>query len=711
MSTAKFIDLWAPPPGYRVASILATTYHLNADFLEEDLLPVALGLRVPSARGREFRVDLEHALQDVDVTIYLHPDGYQPGYRRSPRIDLIPLPENHTHKLHAKVSLLRFAPEGGGAPANQIVRLVVGSANLTNSGYRNNIEVCVAVDDAPGGDAASATAVRDAQKWLAETVRPSTEQARAQHRYMQAVFEARPTPASRGSMTFVGLPQRGGLANILSAIDAGQIKTLTIASPFWPTGDEPRDVVAKLSDACGGLPGLIRLVGPARSVDGTWCPEMPPALLRAFIEQGSRVEVAYANPSFGCFRDVSSSEEESDEYQKVDNTRSVLLASRPLHAKILHLQGTHADILAMGSFNFTRKGLGITAGASNTEAGMVWKLPKLTAGAIFDFASDWRAVGAQPELLVCSPPLMEGNQEQPWPAFLHAVRASRESITIEGDGASWPAEVRFSMQDIRSRLVSAEFEFDAWTISKPPAGEDVHQTLPLFASWIQNEAYRHLAGYPPLADLEITLKWGQLSAAVPVVFVDKHEFPVVERLHRENERALIDWFLGLRPTGESEWDGFAHGIDAVLAEQPPVAGETTGILSYLVRDFVHALPGVRARLQEGGATEPGLRATLLGPRSPARLAEEILAAWKHPKPGEPRKTDVAAAFQLAELRRLVECTSLPELPDRDTERLRAACLQRIDAVFAQVTSRLGSCVDPALREYLDLSRRAEHATA
>lgn len=41
MSTSRLLDLWAPPLGYRLSSVVATTYQLQADFIEEDLLPVA----------------------------------------------------------------------------------------------------------------------------------------------------------------------------------------------------------------------------------------------------------------------------------------------------------------------------------------------------------------------------------------------------------------------------------------------------------------------------------------------------------------------------------------------------------------------------------------------------------------------------------------------------------------------------------------------
>ncbi len=175
MKARRLLELWEPPQGYRLASAMATTYELQADFLEEDLLPVALDLRLPAARGREFRLELERALQDTEVSVFFHPGRYQAGLRRSPRIDLVPIPEGRYPKLHAKVAMLRFVSPAAPEPTSQVVRLVVGSANLTSPGFRSNIEVGAAIDDAPGATAEAATAVRDAVSWLEGLVGETTE--------------------------------------------------------------------------------------------------------------------------------------------------------------------------------------------------------------------------------------------------------------------------------------------------------------------------------------------------------------------------------------------------------------------------------------------------------------------------------------------------------------------------------------------------------
>ena len=717
MSTTRLLDLWAPPLGYRLSSVVATTYQLQADFIEEDLLPVALGLRQSPARGREFRIELEKALQDAEITVYLHPDGYTPGLRRSPRVDLVPVPEARLRKLHAKVALLLFVPEQGGAPADRMVRLVTGSANLTTSGYRHNIELAVALDDAPGAEPVIATAVRDAAEWLRQILPPDTEQTRSQHRALQAVFRARPVPSVRTGLEFVGLPRAGGLIQALSAMDLGTVHTLTAASPFWPTGEHADDIASSVLAACRGVPDLVRLVGPCRAVDERLYAEMPPMLLQSLTDRGvERLEVSYASPGFGCAPERAEPQEDEGEYDSIGaGTGSAFSAWRPLHAKALLLEGSKASALAMGSFNFTRRGLGLHDSASNTEAGVIWCVPSKSTGQLqqaMGFSGPWRKVEGALDELVVPPGPMEGESGQHWPSFIRSIRASRSALIIESDDAGWPTDIKVSMRDIRSRLVQLERNFDHWVIPQCIAGESIRVELPLIASWIGEEGHQALSRYPALPDLEVLLEWDDQRTVLPVVFIDKHEFPVVERTSREDERMLLDWFLGLRPSDETDADGYGHGFDPGAGD--PVSepgGESAGILSYLIRDFVHALPGIRAQLEEGASTETGLRTALLGPRSPAKLADEIFDAWAKPIQGRPKKTDVAITFQLIELRKLVEHISLSELPDGMTEQLRSQCLSRIDKVLATVVKEFKQPLEPVFGTYLRSRGRGSHATA
>jgi hypothetical protein len=216
--------------------------------------------------------------------------------------------------------------------------------------------------------------------------------------------------------------------------------------------------------------------------------------------------------------------------------------------------------------------------------------------------------------------------------------------------------------------------------------------LPLVASWTSAAGQKLGERYPILADLELHLAWYGGEAIVPVVFDEKHLFPVVEKATREDERALIDWFLGLRPEFDAEAVGFGHGIDPVEGI-PPERGAGGDILSYLVRDFVHALPGIRAGLAEASMTETGLRTALLGTRSPVALARAVVDGLRRPPPGSLRKTQIATIFELVELLRVVEDAALQDLADGATPRIRLMAVTELRSLLAEVIA-----IDPGVKE-------------
>lgn len=703
MTARRLLELWEPPQGYRLASAIATTYELQADFLEDDLLPVALALRTPPARGREFRIELERALQDTEISVFFHPGRYQPGLRRSPRVDLVPLPEGRFPKLHAKIALLRFIASESPSPASQLVRLIVSSANLTASGYRSNIEVAAAVDDAPGSSAEAATVVRDAIAWFEGLVGPSSEQVTRQLRDIKAIFARRRIKESRELVRFLGLPSNGGLPALMKPNDSHSSSTLTLASPFWPTGDDLSDVANALKRLCGGTIDSVRLIGPPNiGDDGSIHPVIPAALVSALLASGTKVFVAAADHKHGCGTEGNSDEE--GEFDAVAGSHGVSVeGSRALHAKVLIAEDTKTTRVAIGSFNLTRRGMGLVPNA-NVEAGLLWTLPKADAKSldhVVSFAAAWRQVDRAPVEFVVEPGERTSDDEGGWPTFLLSLRARRAALEIKGETATWPTAVTIRMRDIRGRLLGEEKWFDTWMIEPPKsAGSVFTVTMDLRASWLEQEPKAPRTLWTALPDLEAEIAWNGQTTIVPVIFEDKHLFPVVEGRVREDEQTLIAWFLGLRSAGEVEDGGFGHSIDPVSAsaEEPT---PTSDILSYLIRDFVHALPGIKGRLADAGLTETGLRAALLGNRSPIELAREACRAFKEKEKGKPRKTIVATAFQLTELRRLLETVTLPDFSGGISEIIRKEALLEIHSLLAEVLESLPPAKQSTvLRRYL-----------
>ena len=401
------------------------------------------------------------------------------------------------------------------------------------------------------------------------------------------------------------------------------------------------------------------------------------------------MEVAAADPGFGCV--TADDDADEGEFDAVaERRRSNPQGSRSLHAKALLAVGGKTTRLAIGSFNLTRKGLGLVRN-SNAEAGLLWSLPNDEASGlegVISFGTAWRTVTRKPEEFVVEPGDYDGDNEGGWPTFILSLRAKRDELLVEGDSGTWPRKVVIRMRDLRSRLLNQEQWFDPWTV-RAPTGTDgaFSASTPLKASWLEQSAARDGQPWPALPDLEAEVSWDGNAATLPVVFEDKHLFPVVESRTREDEQSLVAWFLGLRPAGEKEDEGLGHSIDPIRGKsEPPPAPDN--ILSYLVRDFVHALPGIRNRLIDAGMTETGLRAALLGTRSPVELARESLRAWRTPQPDKPRKTTVATAFQLVELRRLLQTVPLPELADGVADALRKEAIAMVSSALDEVITEL-----------------------
>jgi hypothetical protein len=122
-------------PGKPVAC-LATTYTFSAELLETDLLPRFLGLEFdPAGRVPSFVVEREEALSQITSTVLV--DQAKVDVRQTTlRWDQVPVRVPRGIQ-HAKVTLLAW---------ERLVRLIVGSANLTVPGYRHNREVAGMLD-------------------------------------------------------------------------------------------------------------------------------------------------------------------------------------------------------------------------------------------------------------------------------------------------------------------------------------------------------------------------------------------------------------------------------------------------------------------------------------------------------------------------------------------------------------------------------------
>jgi len=115
---------------------LATTYSFEAEYFERYLVPRFLGLEFdPAESGESFLVEREEKLSFTQVIVLVNAAHYDPR-QASPRWLQLPV-RVPNGVLHAKVTLLVW---------KNLIRVILGSANLTRAGYRHNREVASVLD-------------------------------------------------------------------------------------------------------------------------------------------------------------------------------------------------------------------------------------------------------------------------------------------------------------------------------------------------------------------------------------------------------------------------------------------------------------------------------------------------------------------------------------------------------------------------------------
>jgi hypothetical protein len=350
----RLLDYYLPPQeGFALESLVATTYQVDFEFLEEELLAASLGVRAPTSRMRAFRSELERRLQRADVTVLYDLAGCERLARLSPRIDPVPVAPR---KLHGKVTVQMWTrPETDRTlPPSRRLRLVVGSANLTRKGFRENYE-CVTALDFGGRSSASPPPLLAALAFLRElSAESESEQLRRQLRQFEAEA-AKLVPRERQGdepLRFVrGEEVVGALREAWQAVSSKAPRTVQIISPFWPEGDQAGEWLARLVSGFG-LPESVELVcrGAPDPVGRAWFPEFDGAAAKDLrVRLGCRLALRAARPDFGTEPDSSSDEGDETEDQelvrKIGPPAAPAGAQRALHAKMIVLTGPEGTVL------------------------------------------------------------------------------------------------------------------------------------------------------------------------------------------------------------------------------------------------------------------------------------------------------------------------------------------------------------------------------
>ena len=323
-------------------ALLATTFDLSPEFVDIDFLPSIL--RLPSFDNRRVRsrVLLEGQLAEMSSVAMLMEARRFQGRPRSMRVDVRPARKSGAGVLHAKVVLVVH---------DDAVRLVVGSANLTTSGYRENREVALALR-ADRKRPEEAALVRQALAEMPTLLKPWwSEAAERVHKQALAVLEALKAPTETDDAAFVwGGGERALWRRVLELWPNGEpVQRIRIVSPFWSdeTGEGP--VARLLSDlrerkALAANADLLLVTDAVGETNTTYRPVLP---------------ATYGEFDFRTLGVTAKAVAAKPQVDEEDGGRDDVVLKRALHAKVLILEGSQTGLAYVRIGELHGAGVGI----------------------------------------------------------------------------------------------------------------------------------------------------------------------------------------------------------------------------------------------------------------------------------------------------------------------------------------------------------------
>ncbi|MBW1706312.1 MAG: hypothetical protein JRJ86_14265 [Deltaproteobacteria bacterium] len=628
----KLLDKLNSPPEFGpLMGLLATTFEMQPEFFETDFLPAVLNLGAWDDRSWTSRIEIERKLACMkSATVIMDASRYR-NRPRSLRVNIVPVSLGGGRALHSKIVLLVF---------EKAVRLLVGSANLTHQGYRENREVAVVLT-AHSKKRDQAGLILSALSTLPEIFKTcwNSECDQLKDEASDLLSEwIRPNEDENEWFIWGGGGEPIWKSFISRWPESERIKRVTIVSPFW-SDDEKHTSLVTLVKELKGKKILdenfdIRLLTEAApDTQSSYKPMLPSS---------------FGNFDFRAFGAIVSAQAVDPKVLQEEVGMEGFVRNRSLHAKVVMFEGEATSLAYMGSGNFTRRGWSFLENPlrGNIEAGVVVRraekgrkglsalIPE-TCGPVLELIGGVTEELSEPE----SEP-----ETIPWPGFIKEIL-----LTLSPEDTD-----RLDLLI----LVTLEEVKGSWEVYISPEkagdGEDVVFKSPLND---QKREFRVRLGRQQLnrilREQEVIVRWwdsdeGRLYP-INVSPEAKHTLPISPGTPNFSEQNLILYYQGriswedLFPDPEAERTKEAGSV--IVEDDYGRRVDTSGIQSYQVREFVEALKGIIDDLKSASrSTEPAMRLALHGPISPIALARVVTDGALNDQ-----KSSVAAGFQLIEI--------------------------------------------------------------
>ncbi len=670
----KLLDAWVPAENAGDAiGCIATTFTFNAAFFEEECLASFLGLESePNEDGPAYLIEREEKLAKLSCAAVLV-DSHHCRGSRNLRWDL--LPARLPGIQHAKVSLMVWTNR---------LRLIIGSANLTEDGYRRNLEV-FGVLDYFDGSTASIDCLTETTAFLRRIVKygaaSSTGESPAVNRWNRLLEHVGTNCSNWGTASEL----------------TGRMPVRVLTIFVEPDASPERSCLSQLQKLLpkSARPYVAKVVSPF--FDPPEAPNQPATEILKLVRKRDKVTIKYHVTG----EDVADGSADGDtvfmhapksltrpldrESCEVKFYRVQVSENRPLHAKGIWLEDDRWVVYQIGSSNFTSAGLGI-AKRSNIEANLVYIVDATRDPTVFKSfeasfpASEYIATERIEWKPVTSDEELAEQTQTSLPEFFASATYAVEKdglavvilefgssapnhfkLTLEGEKTAWFDSVRWS------QMGSPKLCRLPWDPPRPPSGFEVHIDNSAAIAWIPVNAMSAESLPPPdeLKDLSLDVLIELLSSARP--------------LHRQ----LAEY---LRRKKQSE----GSHIDGSIID-PHKRVDTSQFLLQRTRRISWALGRLRERMERPAATLEVLQWRLYGPVGVLALANAIFR--------EARSAE-ESSFLLVELALELSRVNCPSVIGCISADIQVAEIQKIICDLQQRVNSQEASGPENLRQYV-----------
>jgi hypothetical protein len=347
----KALDLWqAPPDAGEPMICIATSYTFDPTFFETECVGRFLQMEAHPSESASVAYLIEREEKLAGSRVHALIDRRHARDKESLRWDIIGVLVPGAVQ-HAKLSLLAWKDH---------VRLIIGSGNLTEPGYRKNVEVFGTIDLSrhDGGNRAAIVAAIDfvgkVSEFCVGVDAADTPRGRLKDSLRRVQEHIRRWPDAAGKLDGVPVfntPDQSAIEQVESLWPSGMPpRQAYVVSPFFDHPPNDRRAVERLKAllAKRGETSTSFFVKTEPLLNGQRRVYAPKAITES-TRAGDLVDVTPLSAAQqGEFRDV--------------------------HSKLLSLGNDYWSILMIGSSNFTSAGLGVMRGKGNLEANLVYRV-------------------------------------------------------------------------------------------------------------------------------------------------------------------------------------------------------------------------------------------------------------------------------------------------------------------------------------------------